>query len=143
MSTRNILVTGMSGLIGNAVRNRLESKYTLRALNRRHISGLECYQADIVNLEEIQPAFDDQDVVVHLAAAVDGGASWDDLLGPNVIGTYNVFEAARRAGVKRIIYASSGATISDWERESPYGEIARGDYKQVTDNRKKLTHEKA
>ena len=60
MSTRNILVTGMSGLIGNAVRNRLESKYTLRALNRRHISGLECYQADIVSLKEIQPAFDDQ-----------------------------------------------------------------------------------
>ena len=141
MSTRNILVTGMSGLIGNAVRNRLESKYTLRALNRRHISGLECYQADIVNLEEIQPAFNDQDVVVHLAAAVDGGASWDDLLGPNVIGTYNVFEAARRAGVKRIIYASSGATISDWERESPYGEIAGGDYKQVPDNWTKLTHE--
>ena len=80
MSTKNILVTGMSGLIGSAVRNRLESKYTLRALNRRHVSGLECYQADIANLEEIQPAFDKQDVVVHLAAVADGGATWGDPL---------------------------------------------------------------
>ena len=141
MSTKNILVTGMSGLIGSAVRNRLESKYTLRALNRRHISGLECYQADIANLEEIQPAFDEQDVVIHLAAVADGGATWDDLLAPNIIGTYNVFEAARRAGVKRIIYASSGSTISDWERESPYGEIVKGDYNQVSENWPKLTHE--
>ena len=141
MSTKNILVTGMSGLIGSAVRNRLESKYTLRALNRRHVSGLECYQADIANLEEIQPAFDKQDVVVHLAAVADGGATWDDLLAPNIIGTYNVFEAARHAGVKRIIYASSGSTISDWERESPYGAIVKGDYNQVSENWPKLTHE--
>lgn len=141
MATRNILVTGMSGLIGNAVRNRLENKYTLRALNRRHISGLECYQADIANLAQIQPAFGNQDVVVHLAAVVDGDATWDDLLAPNIIGTYNVFEASRRAGVKRIIYASSGSTISDWEREPPYGAIARGNYDQVPENWPKLTHE--
>ena len=51
MAARKILVTGMSGLIGSVVRNRLESKYTLRALNRRRISGLECYQADIANLD--------------------------------------------------------------------------------------------
>ena len=95
----------------------------------------------MVNLEEIQPAFDEQDVVIHLAAVADGGATWDDLLAPNIIGTYNVFEAARRAGVKRIIYASSGSTISDWERESPYDEIVKGDYNQVSENWPKLTHE--
>ena len=50
-----------------------------------------------------------------------GGATWEDLLNPNIIGTYNVFEASRRAGVKRVIYASSGSTVSNCERDFPYG----------------------
>ena len=65
----------------------------------------------------VQPAFEEVDVVVHLAANAQGGATWEDLLNPNIIGTYNVFEASRRAGVKRVIYASSGSTVSNCERE--------------------------
>ena len=140
MSTKNILVTGMSGLIGSAVRNRLESKYTLRALNRRHVSGLECYQADIANLEEIQPAFDKQDVVVHLAAYL-GSQDWEGQHSGNVLGTYNVFEAARRAGVKRVIFASSGNAIRGFERISPYKEIAEGRYDDVPKEYPMITHE--
>jgi hypothetical protein len=46
----------------------------------------------------------------------------------NVIGTRNVFEAAQQAGVQRVIYASSGATVAGWEREFPYGALVNGDY---------------
>ena len=67
-----VLITGMSGLIGGLLRSHLEDVggYELRALNRRPVEGVECFQADIGDLEAIKPAFAGQDVVVHLAAQV-------------------------------------------------------------------------
>ena len=52
-----VLVTGMSGLIGRALRKHLEGRYTLRALNRSAVAGVPCHQADIADLDAIQPAF--------------------------------------------------------------------------------------
>jgi len=131
-----VLITGMSGLIGETVRRRLEGRYTLRALNRRPITGVDCHQADIADLDAISPAFRDVDAVVHLAARVasdtDRG-TWDAILRDNVVGTYNVFEAARRAGVKRVIYASSGATVSGIERDAPYAALTAGRYDEVAE----------
>ncbi len=137
---QQVLITGMSGLIGEVVRKRLEKKYLLRALNRRSLVGVECHQADIADLAAIEPAFTGVDVVIHLAAIARESATWEEVLHHNVIGTYNVFEASRRSGVKRIVYASSGATISGWEREMPFGALVAGDYQQVR-TWKKLTHE--
>ena len=141
MTLKNVLITGMSGLIGSVARNHLEGKYTLRALNRRHVSGVECHQADMADLDAIQPAFEGIDVVVHLAAIVQGTAEWDEVLKHNVIGTYNVFEASRQAGVKRILSASSGAAISGWEREFPYNTLAEARYDEAPETWQKLTHE--
>ncbi len=140
MAQKKILITGMSGLIGGIVREHLEETYALSALNRRSVDGIECHQADIADLDAIQPAFEGVDVVVHLAANARGGATWEDLLSPNIIGTYNVFEASRRAGVKRVIYASSGSTVSNWEREFPYDALAEGRYDEVPETWKKLDH---
>ena len=99
-----ILITGMSGLIGGLLRQHLEARggYDLSALNRRAIDGVRCFQADIADAEAIKPAFAGQDVVVHLAAYL-GSDDWPGQLAGNVIGTYNVFEAAT---------ASYGATCS-------------------------------
>jgi nucleoside-diphosphate-sugar epimerase len=141
MTAKKVLITGMSGLIGGVVRKQLEGKYTLSALNRRDVPGVECHQADIADLEAIRPAFDGVDVVVHLAAIARGNATWEEVLNHNVIGTYNVFEASRRAGVKRIISASSGATITAWEKHFPYNAIAEGRYDEVPETWDKLTHE--
>ena len=130
---RRVLVTGMSGLIGTAVRRRLEGRFALRALNRRPVAGVECHQADIGDLAAIVPAFDGVDAVVHLAANVEANPPVDAIVRDNVVGTYNVFEAARRAGVRRVIYASSGATVSDWERDEPYAALVAGCYDQVAE----------
>lgn len=135
-----VLVTGMSGLIGGAVRARLEGRYTLSALNRGRVEGVPCHQADISDLAAIRPAFDGIDVVVHLAAIARGGVPWDDVLRYNVIGTYNVFEAARLAGVKRVVYASSGATVSNYESEPPFDALVQGRYHDVS-TWPTLTHE--
>lgn len=140
MIQKHVLITGMSGLIGGIVRQRLEGKYELSALNRRDVPGVPCHRADIADLEGILPAFVGKDVVIHLAAIAQADASWEDVLHHNVIGTYNVFEASRRAGVKRVIYASSGATVSEWEREMPYQALAAGRYEEVPETWETLTH---
>jgi nucleoside-diphosphate-sugar epimerase len=106
---RRVLVTGMSGLIGAAVRRRLEGRYALRALNRRPVAGVECHQADIADFDAIAPAFAGVDAVVHLAANVEPSPSIEAIVRDNVVGTYNVFEAARRAGVRRERLGAGGA----------------------------------
>ena len=139
--TKRILVTGMSGLIGGAVRKRLEGRYELTALNRSHIPAMMTVRADIADFDAIRPAFEGQHTVVHLAASARGGDPWEDVRDPNVIGTHNVFEAARQAGVKRVIYASSGSTISGWEKELPYRALVSGDYDKVSQPWPLITHE--
>ncbi len=119
-----VLVTGMSGLLGGAVRARLEGRYDLSALNRRAVPGVETVQADIGDLESIRPAFRGRETVVHLAGY--RGYEWSDLLRTNIVGLYNVFEASREAGVRRIIFASSGATIAGWQRVEPFKAIVEG-----------------
>ena len=138
---RSVLVTGMSGLIGGAVRRQLEGSVELRALNRRAVPGIHTLQADIGDLEAIAPAFEGIDTVVHLAAAIERNPPIDVLARANLVGVYNVFEAARRAGVRRIIYASSGATISGWENDEPYKAIVEGRYEDVPDSWPLITHE--
>lgn len=127
MARRKVLVTGMSGLIGSAVREMLGEKYELSALNRSEVPGVPCHRADIADPDAILPAFVGQETVVHLAAIARFDATWEEILQHNVVGTYNVFEAARRAGVKRVVYASSGATVSGYEREMPYAALVAGD----------------
>jgi len=129
----------MSGLIGGAVRRRLEGGYELSALNRRAVEGVRTLRADIADLEAVRPAFEGQDVVVHLAGY--RGIEWPDVLQTNVIGTYNVFEASRLAGVKRVIYASSGATVSGWQKEEPFRTLIEGRYEEVPAPWPMLTHE--
>jgi nucleoside-diphosphate-sugar epimerase len=137
---RRVLITGMSGLIGEAVRRRLDGRWALSALNRRPVAGVETHRADIGDLDAIAPAFRDVDAVVHLAANVQANPPWEAVLRDNVVGTYNVFEAARRAGVKRVVYASSGATVSNIERDEPYAALTAGRYDEVAEW-PVLTHE--
>src|SRR4030095_10182277 len=99
MAPRSVLVTGMSGLIGGALRRHLEGEDALSALKRQALSRAARHRADIADLEAIAPAFEGVDTVVHLAARTGSSESFDELLGANVIGTYNVFEAAPRASL--------------------------------------------
>ncbi|MCY4411083.1 MAG: NAD(P)-dependent oxidoreductase [Caldilineaceae bacterium] len=139
--TERILVTGMSGLIGGAVREQLEGSYELTALNRSSVPGVPTFQADIADFDSIRPAFENQQTVVHLAASARGSDPWERVRDPNLIGVYNVFEAARQAGAARVIYASSGSTISGWEQVQPYRALVNGDYECVNHPWPLITHE--
>jgi nucleoside-diphosphate-sugar epimerase len=131
MTPRRVLVTGLSGLIGGAVRREIEGRYALRALNRRPVAGVETHQADLGDLRAITAAFAGVHTVVHLAAAAGDHNAPAEILRANVTGAYHVFEASRLAGVTRVIFASSGATVSGWEREPPLSHIVAGRYDEV------------
>ncbi|MFP6836426.1 MAG: NAD(P)-dependent oxidoreductase [Pseudomonadales bacterium] len=128
-----ILVTGMSGLIGSATRGGLEGDHELVALNRSDVQGVTTYRADITDFDAIRPAFDDQEVVVHLAANPGENYRWEQLRDTNIEGTRHVFQAAVEAGVKRVVFASSGATVAGWEHEEPYASLVEGRYQDLPD----------
>ena len=136
-----VLITGMSGLIGGLLRTHLSGfdNYILTALNRSAVPGIHTFQNDISDLESIVPAFKGQDVVVHLAANLPP-SKFEDLLPTNLVGTYNVYEAARLSGVKRVVFASSGSTIRGFEKIHPYSEIAAGNYKDVPSEYRRISH---
>jgi NAD+ dependent glucose-6-phosphate dehydrogenase len=142
MAKTKVLITGMSGLIGSALRTHLEGRYELSALNRSAVAGVRCHRADIRDLEAIAPAFEGQEAVVHLAAKVSSGGdtSLDDTLEFNHRGTWNVFEAARRAGCKRIVFASSGAVVAGYEGDEPYKSLVAGNYAAVKGGWPMLDH---
>ncbi|HEX5499634.1 MAG TPA: NAD(P)-dependent oxidoreductase, partial [Thermomicrobiales bacterium] len=107
---RRVLVTGADGVIGRAVRQYLGDRYDLRCLTHRP-AAYSSHVADVADLAAIAPAFEGIDCVVHLAASPDVATPWSSILPNNLIGTYNVFEAARQAGVPAVVFASSNHTI--------------------------------
>lgn len=111
---RQVLITGAEGTIGTLVREFLADRYDLRSLTREP-AGFPSHVADIADLEAIQPAFAGIDAVVHLAASSQIEAPWADVLPNNLIGTYNVFEAARQAGVATVVFASSNHAVGMFE----------------------------
>ena len=74
--SQDILITGMSGLIGSAVRERLEPRARLTALNRSDVPGVTTVRADLFDLDAIRPAFEGRDTVIHLAAKAGDGYTW-------------------------------------------------------------------
>ena len=109
-----ILITGADGLIGSILRREL-ADLELRLLTRAPIEA-PSHVADIAELDAIAPAFAGVEAVIHLAAESSPQAAWSELVGPNVIGLRNIFEAARLAGVGRVVYASSTHVVAGHER---------------------------
>ncbi|MGA1199501.1 MAG: NAD-dependent epimerase/dehydratase family protein, partial [Candidatus Latescibacterota bacterium] len=109
-----ILITGARGTIGQKLIARLGGEHDLCLLSRSAVADdLRWIQADVTNFEEILSAMTGVDVVIHLAIATGHEGDYeedvfnDQRFDVNVKGTYHVFEAAKRAGVKRVIYTSS------------------------------------
>lgn len=109
---KKIVLTGAAGRLGSYLREPL-SKMCDSLVSSDLVDNLstlypnETYQkAELANLSEIEALLEGADMVVHFGAIPDE-APFDELLGPNFIGAYNIWEAAHRQGVKRVIYASS------------------------------------
>ena len=114
MGARRVLVTGAEGTIGTAVREHLAERYELVSLTLTP-QDFPSHVADIADLDGIRPAFESVDAVVHLAASAAIETPWEDVLHNNIVGTYNVFEASRQAGVSRVVFASSNHAVGMYE----------------------------
>ncbi len=119
-----VLITGAAGQIGRTLRTGLQGRYALLRLTDRAplapaSAGEECIAADLGDLTSLVDMMRGIDCVVHLAACSIEPAEnpWDQVLPANIVGAYNVFEAARRAGVKRVVFASSHHAIGFYRRE--------------------------
>jgi NAD(P)-dependent dehydrogenase (short-subunit alcohol dehydrogenase family) len=134
---QKILITGAAGTIGSMLRHSLaQPDRHLRLLDVAAQSELsadesaELIVGSFLNLDTMSEACRDVSVVIHLGGLSSGGYSWDEYLSVNINGTFVVLEAARRAGVPRVIYASShhavgfqpsntGVTVPDYYYPRP------------------------
>lgn len=116
----NILITGGCGKIGSYFAKYASEKYVVRVVDKiawddkKH--GLLSGDSVVVDLQDItacRKVCKDIDAIVHLAADADPDADFDSsLLGNNIIATHNMFRAAKDAGCKRFIFASSAHVVS-------------------------------
>jgi uronate dehydrogenase len=106
-----VLVTGAAGRVASALRDLdVFAGYAVRLVDlvpiRDPKPGEVAVESDLSDPLQLQALMEGVDVVVHLAGIADE-ADFDSILEHNIRTTYNVFEAARNAGVRRLVYASS------------------------------------
>jgi len=118
---RRILVTGAAGRIGSYFAEHAHPMYTLRLMVQERDAQAtalgafgEVVTGDLGDLERMKDLCQDIDTVLHLAADPDPSATWSSLLPANIIGTYNTFVAAKAAGCRRVLYASSIHAVSGY-----------------------------
>ena len=116
---KTILITGAGGGVGAHLRRELAGKYALRLSDIRRLkpgAGETFVQGDIASMDDMLRATKGVDAFVHLGGySVEG--SWEDILDANIVGCYNAFEAARRNGVKRILFATSNHAVGFYRRD--------------------------
>src|SRR5690349_7809415 len=117
---KTVLITGAAGDVGSHLRRELAGRYRLRLSDLKPIadlgSGEEFVRADIASMRDVESIVNGADAIVHLGGfSVEG--PWDAILQANIIGFYNVLEAARAAGVKRFLVATSNHAVGFYRRD--------------------------
>ena len=117
---KTVLITGAAGDVGTHLRRELAAKYRIRASDLRDLKekfkGQQFMRADISDFQAALRITKAVDAVVHLGGySVEG--PWEGILSANIIGCYNVFEAARRNGVKRILFPTSNHAVGFYRRD--------------------------
>lgn len=112
--TQRVLITGAAGRVGVILRPRLaRDGRVLRLLDRRPLeagAGEEVVTGSVTDPDVMLEASAGVDAVVHLAGHP-GENTWPEILAVNIDGTHTVFEAARQAGVPRVVFASSNHAV--------------------------------
>jgi len=117
-----VVVTGSSGRIGRAVVAELAARgHQVRGFDRAPMPGLsECVTGSVTDAAAVRRAVEGASVLIHLAATPDDAEFERDLVPNNIIGLHRVLEAARLAGVQRLILASSGQVNDSQQETGPW-----------------------
>jgi uronate dehydrogenase len=114
-----VLITGAAGMIAAELRKRLSPRFSLKLTDIQPIGALsereQFVAADLADAAALETVMNGVQAVVHLGGVAVEDA-WEKIMPANIAGAYNVFEAARRAGVKRIVVASSNHAVGYFPR---------------------------
>ncbi|AEI93210.1 NAD-dependent epimerase/dehydratase family protein [Roseobacter litoralis] len=109
---KKLVLTGAAGRLGSYLRepltalcDNLVSTDIVDDIGTLY-AGETYVKADLAQMDQIAPVVEGADMVLHFGAIVDE-KPFEELLGPNFVGSHNIWEAGYQAGVKRIVYASS------------------------------------
>ena len=119
---KRLLITGAAGGLGSLARRRLP--YLAETLRLSDIADLgtaapheEIMPCELSDFAKVKTLVDGCEGIVHFGG-ISVEDSWEKILPANIEGTYNLYEAARLSGVKRIFYASSNHAIGFYKRET-------------------------
>src|SRR5258708_2027207 len=117
---KKILITGAAGDVGSHLRRELAGRYELRLADIGPVKNLapgeEFIRGDCASLRDMLRVTKGVAAVVHLGGfSVEG--PWEVILRANILGTYNVFEAARRNGARRLAFATSNHAVGFYRRD--------------------------
>jgi len=126
MNMKKLVLTGAAGRLGSYLReplsklaDELVSSDIVDDLGKLY-PGEKYQQADLANFEQIHALLEGADMVVHFGAIGDE-APFETILGPNIIGAYNIWEAAYQHQLQRVIYASSIHAVGMHSRHNNIG----------------------
>ena len=147
MQKKKVLITGVSGIVGSSVYlhlRRFPKHYELFGLGRRTESSDRVtdgrvvdlptdhhFLCDVADSDAVEHAVQGMDTVVHMAAYPKDG-DWDKLRHSNIGGDYTVFESCRRAGVSRIVAASSVQVSFGQRSDPPYAAVREGRLEELS-----------
>lgn len=122
MAKEKLLITGINGRIGTVIRDDLQETYQVSGCDLSSPFTEHIFQVDISREEEVTQLFAQHGpfpMLVHLAADPRVDAAWKSVLKHNIIGTRNVYHAARQAGTRRVVFASSNHVTGAYEGFPP------------------------
>src|SRR5262249_31110153 len=129
---RRVLITGAAGLIGTVLMRGLEGRYVISGVDRARRRPKNVTRMDLaMSKSDHGRGYDDADAVIDLATIPGLDTASEDVWRNNIPATMNSLEAARRAGVRRYVFASSNHVTGLYERELPWSAIVAGDYSGV------------
>ena len=115
---KTVLITGAAGDVGTHLRRELAGKYALRLSDKRSLKPAKdekFIRADISKMADALKITKGVDAIVHLGGySVEG--PWEAIHQANIVGCYNIFEAAHRNKVKRILFATSNHAVGFYRR---------------------------
>ena len=122
---RRVLITGAAGRIGAYLAEHCRDLYDLRLMVRGDepqidlIEGFgDVCRCDLLDLEGLKRVCEGIDTVVHLAAEPSIHSTWEQVLPNNIVGSYNMFSAAKAEGCRRVVFASSVNAVNAFGQDA-------------------------
>jgi nucleoside-diphosphate-sugar epimerase len=125
---QTVVITGAAGLLGTVLTHGLEGRYRVVGLDRARRRPANVHRVDMAKPRSLERHFAGADAVVDLAGLPSDRTPWDNVWANNVPATMNALEAARRAGARRYVFASSNHVTGLYERDTPWSAVVAGDY---------------